>query len=96
MPSFVKVRKQSQGKRILNDARVIDIAVDAWVMEYNRADSDAINLTQAAQYIKTGRLSTNDVLGNPYTIGLVGTTQVRIATSSKKALAGVSIDWGAY
>ena len=32
IPSFIKGRKQAQGKRILNDARVIDAAVGAWAL----------------------------------------------------------------
>ena len=36
LPSFIKSRKQSQGRRILNDARLMDAAVDQWAMEYIR------------------------------------------------------------
>lgn len=96
IPGFVKVRKQTQGKATVSDARVIDSAVDAWAMEYNKLDGEIINLTQAALYSKTGRLRENDRLGNPYEIGRVGTNQVQISTATKSALAGVSIDWGAY
>ena len=96
MPAFVKVRKQSQGKRIVNDARVIDTAIDAWAMENNKADGDIVDLAGINTYSKTGQIRTNDVLGAPYGIGPVGSNQVRIATTTKSALAGVSIDWGAY
>ena len=96
LPAFIKVRKQSQGKRIVNDARVIDTAVDAWAMENNKADGDAVDLVAINGYSKSGQLHTNDTLGNPYGIGPVGTNQVRIAPNTKSALTGVSIDWGAY
>jgi hypothetical protein len=33
LPSFIKARKQSQGRRILNDARQMDAAVDQWAMD---------------------------------------------------------------
>ena len=33
LPSFIKARKQSQGRRILNDARRMDAAVDQWAMD---------------------------------------------------------------
>ena len=33
VPSFVNARKQSQGKRIGNDARIADPAINAWVLE---------------------------------------------------------------
>src|SRR6266853_5314506 len=83
LPAFIKVRKQSQGKRIVNDARVIDTAVDAWAMENNKADGDAVDLAGISSYSKSGQLHTNDTLGNAYGIGPVGPTQVRIATTTK-------------
>src|SRR6266478_3406245 len=85
LPAFIKVRKQAQGKRIVNDARVIDTAIDAWAMENNKADGDAVDVNGINAYSKSGQLRTNDVLNNPYGIGPVGTNQVRISTNSKSA-----------
>jgi len=96
IPSFIKVRKQSQAKRIVNDARVIDAAVDAWAMEFSKADGDNVDLAAVAQYTKTGVVPTTDLLGNSFTIGPVGATQVVISASTKAALGGVAIDWGNY
>ena len=96
LPSFIKVRKQSQGKRIVNDARIIDSAIDSWSLENGKADGDTIDLAGAAQYTKTGTINPADLLGNNYQIGVVGATQVVISAATKTALAGVSIDWGAY
>jgi type II secretory pathway pseudopilin PulG len=96
IPSFIKVRKQSQGKRIVNDARIIDSAIDSWALENGKADGATIDLAGAAGYTKTGTISTVDLLGNDYQIGVVGPTQVAIAASTKTALAGVAIDWGGY
>jgi prepilin-type N-terminal cleavage/methylation domain-containing protein len=95
IPGFVKARKQSQGRRILNDARQMDAAVDQWAMENNKADGATIDTAGAASYLKTG-WKVNDVLGNAFQISTVGTSQVDIATSTKSALAGVGIDWGSY
>ena len=96
MPAFMKVRKQSQGKRIVNDARVIDSAIDAWAMENNKSDGDTVDTVQIATYSKSGAINTSDILGNAYGIGPVGSNQVRISTGTKSALTGVQIDWGAY
>ena len=96
IPSFIKVRKQSQGKRIINDARAIDAAVDGWALENAKTDGDVVDVAAIGAYTTTGVISTNDVLNNPYSIGPVGTNQVRIATASKTALSGVSIDWGTF
>jgi len=34
IPSLIKVRKQSQGKRVVNDARIIDAAINAWAINH--------------------------------------------------------------
>jgi len=96
VPSFIKVRKESQGKRIVNDARQIDAAIDTWALQVGASDGDAVDLVQAAQYTKSGTINPNDVLGNPYLIGPVGETQMAVSAVTKSALAGVIIDWGAY
>jgi type II secretory pathway pseudopilin PulG len=96
MPSFIKVRKQTQGKRIVNDARIIDTAIDAWAMENNKADGDAVDMAGISRYAKSGNIDPNDIMGNLYGIGPVGTNQFRISTVSKAALSGVAIDWGSY
>ena len=96
VPSFIKNRKQSQGRRIVNDARQIDAAINAWALEVNASDGTAVNLASAAQYTKSGSLSTTDLLGHAYLIGPVGDTQLAISTATKSALVGVGIDWGAY
>ncbi len=97
VPSFVNVRKQSQGKRIVNDARIADTAINAWALETGQQDGNAIDLAAAASYTETGVIATNDVLGNPYDFSAgVGTSEVQISSDTKAALSGVSIDWGPY
>ena len=95
IPGFVKARKQSQGRRIINDARQLDAAIDQWTVEKGKKDGDAIVTAEAATYLKTG-WSDTDLLSNSYSFGLVGSNQVQISTSTKSALQGVGIDWGAY
>jgi prepilin-type N-terminal cleavage/methylation domain-containing protein len=95
LPSFVKSRKQSQGRRIMNDVRQIDSAISQWATEKNKKDGDAINTTEAATYLKSA-WKTTDVLNNAYTFGTVGTNQVSISSTTKTKLANVGIDWGAY
>ena len=95
VPGFVKARKQSQGRRIMNDARQMDSAVDQWAMELGKKDGDNIDTVGAATYLKTAWKS-NDLLGHTYGVNTVGTGQITIATSTKSALTGVGIDWGVY
>ena len=96
VPTFIKARKQSQGKRIVNDARIIDAAINAWAMETGKADGDTVDLDAAAQYTKSGVISASDVLGNLWVVGPVGAGQLQISPDTKTALAGVAIDWGPY
>lgn len=95
IPGFVKARKQSQGRRIINDARQMDSAIDQWAIETGQQDGSTVITTSAATYLKTA-WTANDLLGNAYTIGTVGSNQVQISTSSKSALAGVGIDWASF
>lgn len=95
LPGFIKARKQSQGRRILNDVRQMDGAIDQWALETGQTDGATVDTTAAASYMKTAWNST-DLLGNLFAIGSVGTNQVQIASTTKTALSGVGIDWGGY
>ena len=95
IPSMVKARKQSQGRRIINDVRQLDAAINQWALEKNKSDGATINTTEAASYLKKS-WSRTDLLGNPYRITAVGTNQITISRRTKTSLAGVGIDWGPY
>ena len=96
IPGFVKARKQSQGRRIINDVRQLDAAIDQWALEKGKTDGTTVVTTEAASYLKSGTWMTNDLLGNAVTFGGVGTGQVKIAGATKTTLDNVGIDWGSY
>jgi prepilin-type N-terminal cleavage/methylation domain-containing protein len=95
LPSFIKARKQSEGRRILNDARQMDGAIDQWAINNNIADGANIDTSAAGTYLKSS-WKTTDVLGKSFNVTVVGTTQISINTATKTSLAGVGIDWGIY
>jgi len=95
IPGFVKARKQSQGRRILNDARQMDAAIDQWALEKGKKDGDTVTTSEAATYLK-GEWKDVDLLGNSFTVSAVGSNQMKIATATKSALDGVGIDWGQF
>jgi prepilin-type N-terminal cleavage/methylation domain-containing protein len=95
VPGFVKARKQSQGRRILNDCRQQDAAIDQWALENGKKDGDAIDTVGAATYLKAAWKS-QDLLGAAYALTVVGSTQISINGSTKTALDNVGIDWGTY
>jgi type IV pilus assembly protein PilA len=95
IPGFVKARKQSQGRRILNDVRQMDAAIDQWALENGKKDGDSIDTSGAQSYLKT-TWKTQDLLNNTYNVTVVGSTQISISASTKSALTNVGIDWGSY
>jgi type IV pilus assembly protein PilA len=95
VPGFVKARKQSQGRRTMNDCRQMDAAIDQWSVNSGIADGTTVDSVAASTYLKTA-WNTVDLLGNPYSVGVTGTGQIQISTATKSSLAGVGIDWGVY
>jgi len=96
VPGFVKARKQSQGRRIMNDCHQMDAAIDQWSVNSGIADGTTIDTVAAGTYLKT-TWKTIDLLGNQWGgTGVTGTGQIQISTATKSSLAGVGIDWGVY
>ena len=95
VPGFVKARKQSQGRRIMNDCRQMDAAIDQWSVNAGIADGTVVDSVAAQTYLKTD-WKVSDLLGNQYAVGLTGTGQIQISTATKSSLDGVGIDWGIY
>lgn len=96
LPSFYKARKVSQARRVINDAKMLDAAVTQWAQEKDKKDGDAVNLTEASSYLKSGHNWWVDILGNPYGVGPVGNNQIQVSWRTKSYLAGVGVDWGLY
>src|SRR5437764_15472526 len=71
VPGFVKARKQSQGRRILNDVRQMDAAIDQWALENGKKDGDAIDTAGAQTYLKAV-WKTQDLLNADYSVTVVG------------------------
>ena len=53
IPAFVKARKQSQGRRILNDCRQMDSAINQWALETGQTDGNSIDTVASQTYLKT-------------------------------------------
>ena len=95
VPGFIRSRMRSQGERTVNDARIMDHAIDEWAIEVGKKNGDTVDSVAAQGYLK-GAWPTNDAVGNSYTFTVVGTTQVQINANTKSALSGVGIDWATY
>ena len=95
VPGFNKAKNQSQARRIINDARQMDAAIDQWALEKGKKDGDPIDVNAASVYLK-GVWPATDILGNPYIIGVVGRDQIKINPATKMSFDGCGVDWGNY
>src|SRR5580698_9765554 len=84
IPAFVKARKQSQGRRIMNDCRQMDAAIDQWSVNSGIADGTTVDTVAAGTYLKTAWF-VNDLLGNAYSLNTTGTGQIQISTATKSS-----------
>ncbi len=107
VPGFLRSRKRSQATAILNDARIIDGAIDQYAIENNMKGGSTVSVSLLKGFFKpSSRLYTQatsgtlaDILGAQY-----ATTTfdggVKIAQTTKDAFSDVidnqSSFWGAY
>jgi len=95
VPGFVKARKQSQGRRIMNDARQMDSAVDQWAIEFYKTDGSTIDTVGACDLLENGmeverpawpHLRSQHCWNGPD----------HHSDEHQVRLDGVGIDWGVY
>ena len=108
VPGFLRSRKRSQATAILNDARIIDGAIDQYAIENNMKGSSTVSQTALKSFFKpASRLysqagagtSLSDILGNPYVTGTFD-AGVHVNSTTETNFSDV-IDnqasfWGAY
>ena len=54
VPGFLRARKRSQATAILNDARIIDGAIDQYAIENNKKGTDTVNAGNIKGFFKPG------------------------------------------
>ena len=108
VPGFLRARKRSQATAILNDARIIDGAVDQYAIENNKKGSDLFTSANIQGFFKPGsRLyaqakagnSLSDILNNNYSYSTFdGGVKVNTATTTNfsDVIDTASSFWGAY
>ncbi len=109
VPGFLRARKRSQATSILNDARVIDGALDQYAIENNKKGSDTVTAQNIKAFFKPGsrlyaQASTSgtvlsDIIGNNYTYATFDSgVHVNTATTANFAdvIDTASSFWGAY
>ena len=107
VPGFLRSRKRSQATAILNDARIIDGAIDQYAIENNTTGSLTVNVKALKGYFKpASRLYSQapngtlyDILTTAYATSTFD-AGVKVATSTETNFNDVidnpSSFWGAY
>ena len=109
VPGFLRARKRSQATTILNDARVIDGAMDQYAIENNKTGSSLISSSTLFQsfFKPSSRLynlakagvSLTDILGNNYSYTSFD-NGVKVNTATEVNFSDVMDNsasfWGAY
>ncbi len=108
VPGFLRARKRSQATSILNDARVIDGALDQYAIENNKKGTDTVTAANIRAFFKpgsrlyvqaggTGKLT--DILGSEYSYGTFD-AGVKVNANTTANFTDVidngSSFWGAY
>ena len=112
VPGFLRARKRSQATAILNDARIIDGAIDQYAIENNKKGTDSVYASNIKGFFKPGsRLygqasvgigsasSLSDILNNQYSFSTFdGGVRVNTATTANftDVIDTASSFWGAY
>lgn len=108
VPGFLRARKRSQATSILNDARVIDGAIDQYAIENNKSGTDTVTSTNIVSFFKKGsRLyaqgaagtALTDILNNGYTYSKFDSgVKVNASTTNNftDVIENPSSFWGAY
>jgi hypothetical protein len=102
VPSFLRARKRSQATKVVNDARILDAAIDQWAIEKNKTNAETVNWTNIAPYVKDSSLlykkKGSDIFDNAYALGTVD-DGVEVATQTYNSLSDVASEadfWGSY
>ena len=109
VPGFLRSRKRSQATAILNDARIIDGAIDQYAIENNKKGNDTVTASNIKGFFKpasrlyiqagTSGAVLNDILGNNYSYGSFDAgVKVNSGTTSNflDVIENASSFWGAY
>ncbi len=108
VPGFLRSRERSQATAILNDARIIDGAIDQYAIENNKKGSDTFTSLQLKSYFKTGGrfyvlastgAQLTDIIGNGYSYSNFDSgVKINTATTNNysNVIDNASSFWGAY
>lgn len=102
VPNFLRARERGQATTVLNDARLLDAAVDQYAIEQNKTAGAAAPWAAVSVYLKpNSRLVTSggqDIFANAYTLSNVsdGAKVNGTTTGSFNTTVVPSTFWAGY
>lgn len=100
VPGFLRSRKRSQATNVLNDARVLDGALNQYAIENNRAGGGDANIGMFAAYLKpgsrlytlskdgTGKTGLTDSVGNDFVVDKID-SGVKVSNATRDNFSDV-------
>jgi type II secretory pathway pseudopilin PulG len=87
IPNYVKARATSQKNACINNLRQLDGAVQQWGMEFKKAGTDTVTLSDATPYLKNSMIcqSGGTTITDSYSVTDVQTPPTCISLGGKAA-----------
>jgi prepilin-type N-terminal cleavage/methylation domain-containing protein len=79
IPNFVRARESSQLNSILNNLRILQDAKSQWAIENRKGTGDSVVNADLAPYLKSGHCPPTSVVGETYTLNIIGTVPTATA-----------------
>lgn len=103
VPNFLRARERGQATTILNDARLLDAAVDQYAIEQNKKGTDPADFSLVSSYLKTNsRLASsggNDIFGTAYKVGPTVADGAKVDAGTKASFTATVVPatfWAGY
>jgi prepilin-type N-terminal cleavage/methylation domain-containing protein len=74
IPNFVRAREMAQLNSIFNNLRILEDAKNQWALENRKGTGDGVVNADLAPYLKNGRCPPTSIVGETYTLNIIGTT----------------------
>jgi prepilin-type N-terminal cleavage/methylation domain-containing protein len=96
VPNFLRARKRAQATQVLQDLRIVDAAIDQYVIEHQLSPGNPVSWAAVQPYVKNNSRLYNsqhrDVLGGDFGATFTTDMVLNVAGSTKTALSDVVPD----
>lgn len=103
VPNFLRARERGQATTILNDARLLDGAVDLYALEQAKGGGDPATFPLVSSYLKSNsRLASSggvDIFGTAYKVGPTVADGAKVDPGTKSSFTATVVPatfWAGY